>query len=519
MAAETPVPAGYRYLRHLGAGGFGDVHLAEHVATGRWVAIKYIHPHLLTDPDVLARFRREAQVLAATDVASVVRVYDLDTTSEPANLVMEYVPGVTLWDLMEQAPLPAHQGLMALRDVAEALRLMAERGLVHRDIKPSNVFVLPTGRAKLGDFGLARAAAEDAGFRTVGAPGGTPAYFPPEVSCGDSEATVESDAYSFAIMVYEVLTGSRPITAPDAISLITAHWTQPPRPVTDALPGFPVAAAALLMRALAKQPAGRPLPHELMVALDAVPADQWPTNGRAAVPVPAAPQLERTSGKVADIPALAGAPRAVGGLSSGSGRPAETTIVAGSTPPIPTPPGSARPIAPVTVAALSAKGARGTPPIPAAARRRPRRPSPRRWHVAGAGAVALLASGLAAAWWLQDDVPEQRQVTRELAVTTLVVSADPASARCPGATVELVATVGTNGGPGSLSIAWTLPDGSRGPVQAFTVADGQREVVATLTVSLTGSRPVDGDAGAVVSPSGLRATTPLTYRCPARGRR
>ena len=288
-------PSGYRYLRHLGAGGFGDVHLGEHIATGRWVAIKYIQQHLLSDPDVLARFRREAQILAATDVATVVRVYDLDTASDPAHLVMEYVPGVTLWDLMERAPLPAHQALTVLRDVADALRVMSERGLVHRDIKPSNVFVLPTGRAKLGDFGLARAAADDAGFRTAGAPAGTPAYFPPEVSSGEAEATAESDAYSFAIMAYEALTGTRPITAADAISLVTAHWEQPPRPVTEAMPAFPPSVAPVLMRALAKAPQGRPLPHELMAALDAVAVDEWPTNDRPPVPVPEAPPLEAAS--------------------------------------------------------------------------------------------------------------------------------------------------------------------------------------------------------------------------------
>ncbi len=351
--AMTP-PAGYRYLRHLGAGGFGDVHLAEHVMTGRLVAIKYIQRHLLSDPEVLARFRREAQILAATDVPTVVRVYDLDTSGDPAHLVMEYVPGVTLWDLMEQAPLPAYQGLSVMRDVADALRVMAERGLVHRDIKPSNVFVLPDGRAKLGDFGLARAVADDGGFRTAGAPAGTPAYFPPEVSSGDAEATVESDAYSFAIMVYEVLTGSRPITAPDAISLITAHWTQEPMPLTEAMPGFPASVAPVLMRALAKAPAGRPLPHELMAALDAVPADEWPTNDRPAVPVPDAPPLEQDYEQVAATPT--------------AGLPVETTVavdvpetfeVTGAAEVAP----PARPVAPATVAAAEAPHPPGSGPL------------------------------------------------------------------------------------------------------------------------------------------------------------
>jgi len=290
--AGPRMPPGYRYLRHLGAGGFGDVHLAEHVASGRLAAIKHIQPHLLSDPDTMARFVREARILASTDVPSVVRVYDLDTTGDPAYLAMEYVPGVTLWDLMQVAPLPPRQALPILRDVAGALMVMGRRGLVHRDIKPSNVFVLPSGQAKLGDFGLARPMEADGGFRTTGAPAGTPAYFPPEVSSGEAEATLESDAYSFAVMVYEVLAGARPINAPDAISLITAHWTQPPTPVTSVMPGFPLGPAVLLMRALAKQPAGRPLPHELTAALDAVAPGLWPTNERPDVPVPGTPPVD-----------------------------------------------------------------------------------------------------------------------------------------------------------------------------------------------------------------------------------
>ena len=486
------MPPGYRYLRHLGAGGFGDVHLAEHVGTGRWVAIKYIQRHLLSDPEVLARFRREAQILASTDVASVVRVYDLDTTGDPANLVMEYVPGVTLWDLMEQAPLPAYQGLSVMRDVADALRVMADRGLVHRDIKPSNVFVLPSGRAKLGDFGLARAVADDGGFRTAGAPAGTPAYFPPEVSSGDAEATVESDAYSFAIMVYEVLTGSRPITAPDAISLITAHWTQPPRPVTEAMPGFPASAATMLMRALSKEPAGRPLPHELMATLDAVAADEWPTNARPPVPVPDAPPLEQDYEEVAVTPTA--------GLTTGAATPL-----------------LAPPVAPVTVAATETWNPPTGLRAPGAAARPARADGQRRNQtIATVTAVlVLVGGGLTAVWLLRVEDPEQPSAPPELAVTSVAMAADPPVARCPRTTVELVATIGTNGGEGSLSVTWTLPDGSVGPQQSFAVADGQHEVEATLATTITGSKPVDGHAVAVVRPSGLRATTPVSYRCPS----
>jgi hypothetical protein len=486
----TPMPAGYRYLRHLGAGGFGDVHLAEHLATGRRAAVKHIQRHALSDPDTVARFKREARILAATDAASVVRVYDLDTTGDPAYLIMEYVPGVTLWDLIESAPMPASQGIAILQDVAEALRLMGERGLVHRDIKPSNVFVLPDGSAKLGDFGLARAVADDAGFRTAGAPAGTPAYFPPEVSAGTAEATAESDAYSFAVMAYEVLTGVRPIVAPDAVSLITAHWTQPPRPVEEALPGFPAQAAPVLMRALAKEPAGRPLPHELMGTLRAVPAEQWPTNDRPPVPEPEAPPESET---------------ATGPLPGG----APTTVLAPETGGAASYAGSA----PVTVRSEQVA------PAPAAVTAPPSRRGRRTLPAVAATAVVLLATGAGGWLWVQrDDAAPPQAGTPALAVQTVSLTADPARGRCPRARLTVVATIATNGGAGEVVVAWTLPDGSRGPDQPFAVAEGQTEVRASLGVDLSGSRPIRAEVAATVRPSGLRATTPVVYTCPERSR-
>lgn len=456
-AAPPPMPPGYRWVRHLGAGGFGDVHLAEQPGTGRQVAVKHIQRHALADPATLERFRREARILASTAVATVVRVYDLDTTGDPAYLVMEYVPGVTLWDLLETAPLPAGQALAVLRDVADALRVMGESGLVHRDIKPSNVFVLPDGRAKLGDFGLARAVADDSGFRTAGAPAGTPAYFPPEVSSGAAEATAESDAYSFAVMAYEALTGVRPIDAPDAISLVTAHWHQPPRPVGEALPGFPAAAGEVVMRALAKEPTGRPLPHEQMAALDAVPPAAWPTAHR--------PQVR---------------PRV------GAGVAAPTTVVAPA------------------------------PHVPAAGRPSPGpvRPdgSRRRTAVIGAGVGVVVA---AAAWALiaQQEQAPARDGAQALAVRSVTVGAEPPRARCPSAEIRLVAVVRTNGIDGDLVIAWTLPDGTAGPEQPFALAGGESEVRATLDLELSGSRPVRGRAAVVVRPGGLESTTPVSYTC------
>jgi len=274
-------PPGYEFVRSLGSGGFGDVYLARQLAVDRLVAIKEIAPHALADGDNVERFKREARILAATHLASVVKVFDLNTRHDPAYLVMEYVPGGTLAELIESGPLAAPRAIAILSDVAGALRAMANRGLVHRDIKPNNVFVLPDGSAKLGDFGLARALVDDSNFRTgAGVPVGTPAYFPPEVSQGLAEPDYQSDAYSFAVMAYEVLTGRLPYDAPDAISMITAHWQRSPRPPGEALPGIPQRAADVLLAGLAKQPGHRPLPFQLVEMLRSIPAEAWPTPRR-----------------------------------------------------------------------------------------------------------------------------------------------------------------------------------------------------------------------------------------------
>ena len=278
---EPALPPGYEFVRPLGAGGFGEVVLARHLMIGRLVAVKRIHDHALADTEALSRFRREARVLAATNCASVVRVYDFLTSDDGAQIVMEYVPGQSLAEMLDLGPVPAAEALVILMDVADALDAMAARGIIHRDVKPGNIFVLPDGHAKLGDFGLARALADPSVFRTAGGPSmGTPAYFPPEVSQGVSEPDARSDAYSFAVLAYELLTGQRPFDAPDALSLITAHWTSDPTPAAEAMAGFPEAAWRVLLRGMDKEPARRPLPVSLTSQLAALPVNQWPAVQR-----------------------------------------------------------------------------------------------------------------------------------------------------------------------------------------------------------------------------------------------
>ena len=451
---SVSLPAGYELVRRLGSGAFGEVFLARQTAIGRLVAVKRILPQALADGDNVARFSREARVLAGTDCPQVVKVFDLQTGPAGAVLVMEFVPGSALSEALERGPLPAAEALRALEDVATALRVMGARGVVHRDIKPGNVFLLPDGHAKLGDFGLARALADESAFRTAGgAPAGTPAYFPPEVSQGHSEPDARSDAYSFAVMAYEVLTGVRPFDAPDALALIVAHWEQPPKPPADALTGIPPAASKALLAGLSKDPAQRPLPHQLVERLRRIDPASWPQVVRRPRPAPAHATSDPTIHSPRPIP----------------------------TPPVPGAPAGSR-----------------SPRIGA-----------RRLGVVVALSLAVVGIGIGAALMSRSGPP--------LAVTGVDVAAEPATGSCPRAEFAFTARIRTNGSPGTISFRWRRPDGDLLAPRDVEVSQGQTSVTARLDFTLRGRAPLTGDAVLeVLSPGDARGRQGLTYTCAPR---
>lgn len=267
--------ADYEVLRELGRGGFGTVELARHRELGRLVAIKRISPSALGDPDAVARFRREAAVLATLDHPGVVAVHDFRRNAAGAALIMEYVPGQSLREALDRGPLPTDLALRVLHDVADALAAAHQRGIVHRDVKPANVFVLPDGRAKLGDFGIARAA-DSRLFRTAdGMLTGTFAYLPPEYLLPGHDPDPRGDDYSFAVLAYEVLVGALPFQG-EGLALLGQHGHRPPADPELARPGFPPAATAALAAGLAKDPGLRLSAVGLVGRLATVPASAWP---------------------------------------------------------------------------------------------------------------------------------------------------------------------------------------------------------------------------------------------------
>ena len=209
---------GYEVIGILGVGGMGEVYRARDVRLQREVAIKVLPAAVVNDRERLARFEREALVLASLNHSNIAQVYGLDESGGTPALVMELVSGPTLADVIARYPNPSltvTQALTIARQIAEGLDAAHEKGIVHRDLKPSNVALTPDGHVKILDFGVAKSldTAATAGRRTSGAtvPGeviGTPAYMSPEQARG---LTVDkrSDIWAFGCLLYELLTGQR----------------------------------------------------------------------------------------------------------------------------------------------------------------------------------------------------------------------------------------------------------------------------------------------------------------------
>jgi serine/threonine protein kinase len=199
----------YTLDREIGRGGMGAVWLGEDEVLGRPVALKRIGFGPGGDDLDLDRAEREARLAARLNHPHVVAVYDLVVEGDDRWLVMEYVAGATLAELVRRdGPLTPDQAAPLLRQAADALAAAHEAGIVHRDVKPSNILVTPDGQVKLSDFGIARAQA-DASLTQTGLVTGSPAYLAPEVASGQ-QATAASDVWSLGATTYHALSGRPP---------------------------------------------------------------------------------------------------------------------------------------------------------------------------------------------------------------------------------------------------------------------------------------------------------------------
>ncbi len=248
----------YTIERPLGEGGMATVYLAEDLKHHRRVAIKVLKPELaaVVGPE---RFLREIEISAGLRHPHVLPLYDSGEAAGFLYYVMPYVQGEPLRDrLNREKQLPLDDALRITREVADALSYAHSRGVIHRDVKPENI-LLESGHAVVADFGIARAVSAAGGTRltATGMAVGTPTYMSPEQAAGDSELDGRSDLYALGCVLYEMLAGQPPFTAPTVESLIHQHLTAEPPSVTSIRPAVPAAIAGVLQRALAKNPADR----------------------------------------------------------------------------------------------------------------------------------------------------------------------------------------------------------------------------------------------------------------------
>lgn len=230
----------YLIRRELGRGGMGAVFLAEDTLLGREVAIKVLLPALCADPEFTARFREEARAVAKLQHPNIVHVNCLDWVDDQLIIDMEYVDGASLDSHIHGEGLARSTALGIVTDVLKGLQICHDLGIVHRDIKPSNVLVEPTMRAKLGDFGIAKAYALQATAnmeRTESSTFilGTPHYAPPELWEGET-ATPAWDVYSVGVMVYQVLSGKLPYDGSTPFAVIKQIQNRAAAPVRELVP-------------------------------------------------------------------------------------------------------------------------------------------------------------------------------------------------------------------------------------------------------------------------------------------
>jgi serine/threonine protein kinase len=251
----------YDIGEQLGQGSMGVVISGQHRQLGRRVAIKQLPAAFAADPDVQRRFTAEARVLASLDHPHVVPVYDFVDRDGVCLLVMELLPGGTLRSRVVQAggftaPRAAAVCLAAASGLAAAHR----RGVLHRDVKPENMLFAASGVLKVADFGIAKVLGGAAAYTTRrGEVIGTPAYIAPEQVRG-GQVSPATDVYGVATMLYELLAGVLPF--PDdgeggELALLFRHAYEKPVPLGDVAPGVPDPVAAVVMRALAPDPADR----------------------------------------------------------------------------------------------------------------------------------------------------------------------------------------------------------------------------------------------------------------------
>jgi serine/threonine protein kinase len=254
----------------LGEGGFAAVFRAHDPFLERDVAIKVLDPSLAVDAALEEQFLHEARTIAAAEHPHIVPLYSAESTGGLLYLVMRLLPGRSLEDRIAEGKLPAAEAARIALECARALAAAHAVGVVHRDIKPGNILLDANGNATVTDFGIALVTSRPA-REVLGSTAGTPHYMSPEQSLGE-QVDGRSDAYALGVVLYEMLTGTRPFLGRNATEVIAKHISAPIPKLSEREPETPVALVRLVERMLVKDPAERPTAAELVKELTAASA-------------------------------------------------------------------------------------------------------------------------------------------------------------------------------------------------------------------------------------------------------
>ena len=311
VAGNTLVDSRYRVLRRIGSGGMADVFCAEDTHLGRQVALKVLHRRFAQDQEFVERFRREAKSAAGLNHPNVVGVFDRGEHEGTYYIAMEFLEGKTLKDIVgAEAPLPQERAIDLGLQILQAAGFAHNHGVIHRDFKPHNVIVDEHGNATVTDFGIARAGASE--MTETGSIMGTAQYLSPEQAQGHA-VTATSDVYSIGVVLYEMLAGRLPFGGDSAVAIALKHLSEPPAPISQWRPDVHPALEAVVMAALAKDPAQRwQSAEDLAAGLEAARAQiqAGPNGGQdtaafAAIPVPVPDETAPTALAAAPAPVVA----------------------------------------------------------------------------------------------------------------------------------------------------------------------------------------------------------------------
>jgi eukaryotic-like serine/threonine-protein kinase len=246
----------YSVERSVGHGGMAQVYEGTDTVLGRTVAIKVLAPQYARDDAFVARFRREAQAAAKLNHPGVVSVYDTGSDDGVHYIVMEYVAGRTLAEVLEQeGRLQPERAAEIAAQVGQALSFAHAAGIIHRDVKPANIMLSAQGSVKVMDFGIARALSTQTLTQTATVLG-TASYLSPEQAQGEA-VDARSDLYSLGVVLYEMLTGRPPFTGDTPVAVAYKHVREDPRLPSEVAPEVPSELDAVVMKAMAKNPANR----------------------------------------------------------------------------------------------------------------------------------------------------------------------------------------------------------------------------------------------------------------------